>query len=143
MPKYLAGHALRAGNAGYISIPFSSTIRLISEKRPCRDNSRFHSGSHTEVLPDNFYTGHWVYFEDEFPADTHFILASDGFTECFDTPLEMWLWLNRYKNYLRDEYKKKILLKRLHMIRKKKRGDDDISFVWMFPKDSEVSDDNG
>jgi len=142
VPKYLAGHAVRAGDAGYISIPYSRTIRLLSDKRTFQDKAKFHSGSYTEVLPDHFYTGQWVYFEDEFPAGSHFILASDGFTECFNTPLQMWSWLNRYKNYLKDDNKKRLLLKRLHLIRQKKKGDDDISFVWMFPEDCEVNDDN-
>lgn len=140
VPKYLAGGAMRVGKNGYVSIPFSRTVKLIPSKRSFRTSSKFHSGSTTEALPDHFYTGQWVYIEDEFPIDTHFVIASDGFTECFGSPVEIWQWLNRYKSYLADTRKKMLLLKRLHLIRRKRIGDDDISFVWMFPKNCEVCD---
>ena len=139
VPKYLAGHAINIGNSGYVSIPFSQTLRLLTDKKKAIDKSKFHSGSVTHVLPDHFYTGHWVYLEDEFPADTQFLIASDGFTECFKSPTAMWQWLNRNKKYFSNERHKHLLLKRLHFIRQQKIGDDDISFVWMFPKENEAT----
>ena len=136
VPRFLAGNASKVGNQMYVSFPYSRNIRIIN--RNARTiGRRFTGGNLTEVLPDHFYTGQWVYFIDKVPLGSHFVLGSDGFTGCFSDHSEMWWWLNRYRPYLAKENTKRLLLKKLHADLRKKCGDDDISFVWVYPSGKE------
>ena len=85
----------------------------------------------TAVMPDHFYSGDWQHFQERFPKDAQFVLASDGFYSCFRTPREMWLWLTGHMSELRREGNKAPSLERLHGRLQKLSGDDDISFVWV------------
>lgn len=132
VPKYLYGTANKTGSRYYIHFPYSDLIRVI-DSRP-RNNEFQNGGTVTAVLPDHFYTGDWTYFEDRFPLDTNFVLASDGFYNCFKDPKELWLWLNKHRKYLQDPISQKQPLEFLHQNLHKEHSDDDISFVWVYPK---------
>lgn len=93
-------------------------------------------GSVTAVLPDHCYTGQWDYFEERFEPETHFFLCSDGFYHVFSNASEMCEWLTINKTDLTVRQKKISLLNELHRKLSDKCGDDDISFIWIYPKDN-------
>ena len=94
-------------------------------------------GSTTMVLPDHFYCGYYDYFQDRFPLGTHFILASDGFYSAFSDSKDLWNWLQDNKQLLADKTKSREILEQLHSTLSVKTSDDDISFVWAYPHDTE------
>lgn len=132
VPIYLCGAAIKTGSRRYIHFPYSDFIRVI-DSRP-RNNGFKNGGTVTAVLPDHFYTGDWTYFEDRFPLDANFVLTSDGFHNCFKNPKELWFWLNKHRKDLQDLTRQKQLLESLHQNLHKEHSDDDISFVWVYPK---------
>lgn len=132
VPKYLTGTVINTEFCNYIRFPYSRTIRFLNNL-PENVDFKQH-GSATFVLPDHFYTGNWTYFQDRFPLDTNFVLATDGFYNCFNNSEDMWLWLNKHRENLKSTRRQELLMKMLHHNLHKKHGDDDISFVWVYPK---------
>lgn len=131
VPQYLVGHT---ANKPYQHIPFSSSVRLAAHK-PSTDALCFNGKSNvTHVLPDHFFRGQWVYRQEHFPLDTNFILASDGFYEAFQSAQDLWEWLRRAKIDLRKPNTREARLQSLHQRLSEHTGDDDISFVWLFPR---------
>ncbi|MHC4799407.1 MAG: hypothetical protein ACYTF1_22460 [Planctomycetota bacterium] len=134
VPSYLVGRAVQIGSKHYINVPYSRAIRKVKNYAQVLD---FHRHSTvTAVLPDHFYTGGWTYFQDRFPVDAQFILGSDGFYECFKDPASLWQWLNKHKQDIRNPKQIKLLLNGLHQRLRQEHSDDDISFVWVYPSES-------
>jgi serine/threonine protein phosphatase PrpC len=91
------------------------------------------------VLPDHFYDGLVESYQDHFPLGTNFVLCSDGFYNCFSETGDMWQWLTEHSRALSNMEEKELVLQQLHNQLDKKRGDDDISFIWTFPSKENVS----
>lgn len=90
------------------------------------------SNNTTEVLPDHFLSGGWTCIEHRFPKDAQYLLCSDGFYRCFDNPTAMWTFLKRYN----ASGKKGQFIEHLHRKLNDSFGDDDISFIWISPKEA-------
>lgn len=129
-PRYLAEAPLVPRYAGYRLIRYSKAIRLMNGLRPVATSFQ-DKRAVTAVLPDHFHTGRWTYGQEQFPADAQFVLASDGFYECFSGARELWKWLHTHGRNLDDGRSRRSLLTRLHARRYSCKGDDDISFVWL------------
>lgn len=128
VPTYLLGCAPAVGSAQYRQIRYCRNIRHI----PNRDQTRATKPdtSITPVLPDHVAAGRWAYADESFPADTHFVLASDGFYRGFVDETEMWIWLKQHEAVLQTSAEP---LNELHNRLKSRLGDDDISLVWVRP----------
>ena len=139
VPTFLAGTPSTMNGQQYLNILYSSTIKPIYSAKPLSSITNItHHGSTTMVLPDHFYCGYCDYFQDRFPLDTHFILASDGFYSAFSNSKQLWNWLRENRILLADENKSKEILEQLHFDLRDSGGDDDISFVWVYPNKSET-----
>jgi len=137
VPRYLAGLAIQIECRSYIRIPYSHRVRPIHS--PPENVNLQRPGAITAVLPDHFYTGGWVHFQERFPRDAHFVLSTDGFYNCFRQPADLWSWLNKHREDLSQSAKQGMILERLHIDLRQRRGDDDISFVWVYPKQANKS----
>ncbi|MCG8407009.1 MAG: hypothetical protein MI923_17575 [Phycisphaerales bacterium] len=135
VPGYLVGQYLSPNSGHYPKIWFSETIRLLSTPPP---TTSFNSpGSATAVLPDQVDSKLWREYREQFPLDSHFVLGSDGFYGSFDSPSELWAWLQRHETQLRNQQQASVM-KALHTQLHAKRNDDDISFVWVYPMNREA-----
>ncbi len=128
VPRYLAQMPEDSLFRDYCLISCSRQIRHLRSQAP---RATFESKTNvTAVLPDHVATA-CTQFQDKYPMDSHFVLASDGFYEAFTDPHEMWNWLCDYESDLRDEKRRAIAMSHLHDQLFRTRGDDDISFVWV------------
>ena len=130
IPKYLTEIPHDPRYHHYRRVRYSQAIRSLTHTRP-RQIPLQEKSHATAVLPDHFYTGDWSYFQERFPKDAQFVLASDGFYSCFSNPPEIWTWLNENTTKLRNKHERGPLLKDLHRKLHNHQGDDDISFVWI------------
>ena len=80
----------------------------------------------TEVLPDHF-RGEAPSHTEEIDDDAHIVLCSDGFYDAFPNPGALFRWL------LQNGANPDPALGELHAQLDRHRGDDDISYVWLFP----------
>lgn len=134
VPRYLHGHQLESEGREYRCLDYSSTIRILPSSPPTVPaDSVEHRGSATTVLPDHVYGGHFESAEDRFPADTQFVLSSDGFYGAFATASELWVWLQANKDALQTGREQSSLFNELHERLRERSGDDDMSLVWMYP----------
>ena len=122
---------------GYARVRYSKLIRIAGSSAHQGSSIRFDGqGAATAVLPDHFYTGGWTHSVDRFPPDTHFVLASDGLTGCFEDPSQLWAWLQTHRPELHDPQLREKVMGELHRQRHDRCGDDDISFVWVYLAES-------
>jgi len=134
VPKYLCGTPNGLRRRRYVDFSFSRSIRVVSSLPDPGQPARFSErGAATAVLPDSCCAGGWAGFQDKFPADSHFVLASDGFYGLFDGPAGIWTWLQQNEARLIDPQGRDGALHELHVRLQAKCGDDDISFVWVRP----------
>ncbi len=93
---------------------------------------RFHHPSNvTEVVPEKFlHSMLWVH-EQRFLADASVLLATDGLLDAFPGPSELFDWLRVNHDNLATEEACAAPLAALHEQLQRRRGDDDISFVWV------------
>ncbi len=135
-PKYLFSMPKDLEYKEFRRLLHSRFIRQLSSLSKQVSDIRFSSqGAATAVLPDHYYTGQWKYFEERFAPDTHFLLCSDGFYHAFSNPAEIWDWLKTNEKHLAVSRQKKSVLTELHQRLNQSCGDDDISFIWVKPKD--------
>lgn len=94
-----------------------------------------HTSPFTAVLPDSYdeQTDNLLFDFTEFPADVHLLLCSDGFYDGFTTFREMHDWLRQHLAELKDAELRGSHLFELHDRLNRKKGDDDISFIWLHP----------
>ena len=134
VPEFLWGKSLRSAGRQYRVLRYSSTIRPLHLPQSAASiNDLVKHGSTTDVLPDHFYCGCFNLFEDRFPLQTHFLLCSDGFYGGFSHWEQAWTWLQNHAAALRHEEARTAVLEQLHASLYAKSGDDDISFVWVYP----------
>jgi serine/threonine protein phosphatase PrpC len=95
-----------------------------------------HGSPFTAVLPDCYdaTTKNVLFDFEEFPEDVHLLLCGDGFYDGFTNFREMREWLNEHREELKNPGRGKKCLLELHDNLSKKKGDDDISFIWLRPK---------
>jgi serine/threonine protein phosphatase PrpC len=91
-----------------------------------------HASPFTEVLPDH-YTGESLSCAFKIGAGSHVVLCSDGFYDAFTDPGALFRWL------LLNGRRLDAAVEDLHRHLDQYRGDDDISFVWLCPCDTETS----
>lgn len=139
VPRYLYGTQLASKGQRYRFLDYSSTIRLVSVTGPnaLADQIGQH-GSTTMVLPDHFYCGYIESYQDRFPVGTQFVLCSDGLYSSFLDARRLWTWLHDNARALSHKDERTPVLKQLHSRLHAKGGDDDISFVWIHPRRSDV-----
>ena len=143
VPRYLYGTQLTSENRQYRVMKYSSTIRPLPTPDPAVPTNQFGvHGSATRVLPDHFYGGFYDSYQDTLPAETQFVLCSDGFYSCFTGGHELWSWLAENADRLKHQEVKETVLSELHQHLYNQNGDDDISFVWVKPRTSEHSAEN-
>jgi serine/threonine protein phosphatase PrpC len=94
-----------------------------------------HGSPFTAVLPDSYdeETGHLLFDFRQFPADAHLLLCSDGLYDGFANFQEIHDWLSEHRAELSDPALRGPLLSELHDRLGRKKGDDDISFIWLHP----------
>jgi hypothetical protein len=144
VPRYLYGRPFESGGQEYRTLCYSSLIRIVPSVAPeGPTDSIEHRGSATLVLPDHYHSGLCNCTQDRFPCGTHFVLCSDGFYGAFATADELWQWLQEYRQLSQDEQGQQAKLQSLHARLHEKSGDDDISFVWMFPAPSPEAKEDG
>jgi serine/threonine protein phosphatase PrpC len=94
-----------------------------------------HGSPITAALPDSYdeeETRHAL-VSDEYPEDVHLLLCSDGFYDGFTNFKEVREWLNEHRAELSEEGSGAGCLAELHRNLERKKGDDDISFIWLRP----------
>lgn len=133
IPTFLIGHRAGPNSDSYLKVPYSRNIRVVRSKKPETQPAPERTNV-TCVLPDHRGEKFWTYFQETFPADAHFVVASDGFTNCFSSSREAWLWLKQNELALQSPEKRPSVLQDLHAHLQNARGDDDISFVWIRPE---------
>jgi serine/threonine protein phosphatase PrpC len=94
-----------------------------------------HLSPFTKVLPDSYEDGiSHVPFESKlYPKDTHILICSDGFYDGFTNFKEIREWLQLRETDLEDTDRQKQHLLELHAGLNQRKGDDDISFIWLRP----------
>lgn len=119
-------------------VQFPRSMRITRVQPPLHEAIRFdRRGSVTAVLPDHLETGECRYLQEKFPPDTQFLLATDGFYSGFENPEQIWDWLLVNARLLERPDERADLLRALHERLHAARGDDDISFVWVFPREGQ------
>jgi len=136
IPRYLYGQGLTSEGQQYRILSYSSAVkRLFGPKEPIINSVCGGVGSTTLVLPDHFYTGAYESYRDSFPRHTHFLLCSDGFYGAFSNWSELCQWLKENAAALDRKGVREVILKQLHERLNARKGDDDISFIWVRPRD--------
>ncbi len=116
---------------------------LYSNTRIDDENQAFdHASPVTEALPDG-----WDETESKilahsqvFNCDIQLLLCSDGFYDAFSTFNELFCWLTENRQRLAHEESRAELMAQLHARLIDRKGDDDISFVWLFSKSDRCED---
>jgi len=140
VPKYLTSTPRDPHYRDLRRFRYSRFIRRVSSPQKATSLKLNTQGNATAVLPDHFYAGEWDSLEDRFASDTNFLLCSDGFYRAFEEPAQIWDWLKRNENKLHTKQEKMQLLAGLHKRLHEKCGDDDISFIWLSPKNQRKED---
>jgi hypothetical protein len=144
VPRYLHGTKLTSKGQRYRILDYSSTIRFLSTEGTNVSRSRISQrGTTTKVLPDHFYGGYVESYQDRFPPETHFVLCSDGLYSCFSDATYMWRWLRDHIRALSHKDERQSVLRRLHSMLNAKSGDDDISFIWVYPRKADILEPSG
>ena len=81
---------------GFCRVWYSSAIRHIKQPAPAALNLA-DKGTATAVMPDHVLAGQWQHYRDRLPADTNFVMASDGFYSAFLNPDALWSWLTTHR----------------------------------------------
>lgn len=132
--KHLLGKIVDPIQPEYRVLRYSDTIRVVPASGPPQQYLIYKNKSAvTAVLPDHYAAGRWEHWKENFPAATHFLLASDGFYSAFENPHQMGRWLLDHSADLGMNAQKTPLLDELHAQLHGSVGDDDISFVWIRP----------
>lgn len=81
-------------------------------------------GRSTQVIPDHFdaLQGDGLIIE----SPRHLVLATDGFYNAFEGPRQLWEWLVRHEGEISTQ-----AVQTLHACLRRRRGDDDITAIWM------------
>jgi serine/threonine protein phosphatase PrpC len=141
VPRYLVTFPDDPHQRRYCRFPFSRHIRKASGGLPSITHCRLdEKGTMTAVLPDSFLAGHWYETEERFEPDSEFVLASDGFYSAFADTAELWAWLTANQTELASEPVRQSLLEALHAQLHAKSGDDDMSFIWIRPRNETLAE---
>lgn len=94
-----------------------------------------HVSPFTAVLPDSYdeAKSHILVEALEVANDVHLLLCSDGFYDGFKNFREVLDWLHEHRDELRDSAACDLCTRDLHQRLEQKKGDDDISFIWLLP----------
>lgn len=94
-----------------------------------------HDSPLTAVLPDSYdeATNHVLIDCGEYPEGVHLLLCSDGFYDGFLNFKEIRDWLNERLAESADPKARETRMAELHRKLERKKGDDDISFIWLRP----------
>lgn len=137
VPKYLVGKHKSKRSAVGLPLRLNRRMRTVAPQSASGCRSSFApAGSVTAALPEAVAAGEWTTFRCRVPHDSHIVLASDGFTSCFSDPASLWGWLSDNNDRLRDPATRAEALQGLHERLELTHGDDDVSFVWIFPLES-------
>lgn len=135
VPMHLSKMSPDYNYQAYRQCLFSHSIKLLTPEVQSQHHVSFDQrGAATAVLPDSVSVKAWRVIEDRFAQDSQYLLCSDGFYSCFTGPDELWHWLNTNKKLLQNPKQQQNIIKILHRELHRKCGDDDISFVWVYPK---------
>jgi hypothetical protein len=135
VPKYLYGKELISNGQQYRVLDYSSTIRPVAATGANTPVNHINQqGFTTLALPDHYYHGCVESFQDRFPPQMQFVLCSDGLYNCFSDTSSLWKWLRGNSGALLNKDGRIAVLERLHSKLATKGGDDDISFVWIYPR---------
>jgi serine/threonine protein phosphatase PrpC len=90
----------------------------------------------TKALPDNCDEASIISHSRLFPYGIHLLLCSDGFYDCFDNFSGIFSWLMQNRKCMVQSSCEEELMTQLHFSLSSKKGDDDISFIWLLPADN-------
>lgn len=131
VPNFLVEEIALPENQSYGRVLYSTVIKRVEASTPTiKFNNK---GTVTAVIPDHIHSQQWVHQQDRFPSDTHYVLASDGFYGSFDSATDLWAWLVENEAQFRNANEKLQVMNELHTKLHSKSGDDDISFIWVYP----------
>jgi len=101
----------------------------------CEHDPFKHYSPVTAVLPDSYdeKTNNELFDFKEYTEDAQLLLCSDGFYDCFTNFKEIRSWLNQHQAKLKDSQTHDECLSELHHRLNQSKGDDDISFIWLYP----------
>jgi hypothetical protein len=137
-PSYLLRRATESGSCSRLTWS-RSVRRLVSHARWAPVDWR-KVGVVTDALPDAFHRNKWTCWRDVFPIDGQFILASDGFYGAFADDQALWTWLQTHRKDLHHPATRQPFLQDLHRQLHATAGDDDISFLWIYPYGNSAAD---
>ncbi|MCY2954838.1 MAG: hypothetical protein NTU53_23145 [Planctomycetota bacterium] len=130
VPHHLAERFREQSMRHFCRVRYSSGVRRVSA--PIQVPARLDQKSvFTAVVPDHIGTSQCRCLRERFPADTQFVLASDGFYSAFTTPQELWNWFQEHGSELGDHERPHAQLNDLHQRLQDRQGDDDMSFIWV------------
>jgi serine/threonine protein phosphatase PrpC len=114
---------------------FEPTGKLLHTNIDVKNDLIHHTMSSTMVIPDCFVSEAESLFryETNLANDAEILLCSDGFYECFDSVHEIVQWLKNNQSTLAADDNQP-LMETLHDKLNSKKGDDDISFIWLLPE---------
>lgn len=138
VPRYLVNPSYDIRYRDFCILRYSSSLRCRGI-RPATPERLSDKGVLTAVLPDSVFVSNWICFEDHFGLDAHFVLASDGFYSGFDNPSALWKWLQAHARDLSSQAGQCAAMEKLHSRLHARSGDDDMSFIWIYPRQVEVS----
>ena len=123
------------GDSGFFAV--NRQGELLWNNLGLDDSGSFNGlGNTTAVLPDHFGSDKGIIIEKQFNSDTEFILCSDGFYQSFEDFSGMHFWLKDNKDRLSEPAARLILFRELHRKLADKCGDDDMSLIWIYRKDT-------
>jgi serine/threonine protein phosphatase PrpC len=107
-----------------------NTLRVANE-----DDAWSHLSGITDALPDSWdeSESRILTLTQSFNEDVHLLLCSDGFYDAFATFKEIFIWLTQNLAELRCRNRESQSMAALHQTLSRKKGDDDISFIWLRP----------
>jgi serine/threonine protein phosphatase PrpC len=113
-----------------------NNINISNEKDQFRRGSPF-----VAVLPDGFdeETGNVLFDFEEYPEDVQLLLCSDGLYDGFLNFEGLRAWLSERRLKLVDSTLRQGCLGELHHNLTQNGADDDISFIWLYPKKDRTS----
>jgi serine/threonine protein phosphatase PrpC len=132
----IAVKALACGDSGIFI--FRENGELVNNNLDLQDevDPFKHVSQLTAVVPDSYEDEirHVLFEFTPYPEnDTHILICSDGFYDAFTNFKEIHDWLKLCETDLEDPVRQEQHLRRLHTGLNQRKGDDDISFIWLRP----------
>lgn len=137
-PAQTGVHILGCGDSGAFIFTAEGEL-LYSNLIQDASASLIHASTITEALPDSYDKSgsHILSHSQVYEKGIHILLCSDGLYDAFASFADLFSWLSENAATLRQKNEEAVMSE-LHSRLGDKKGDDDISFVWLFPREASV-----